>query len=155
MVMGRWMSIAASLLMLAGCVTGDVRWCADSRFGSADAHAFEILRSAGRLESSHVGPGGIPSCTVIAYRHLVSQPQAAATFKALFEQSGPTGRIYALAGLYEVDRAAFEALLDIAQAESPATFARIDTCVGTEPSKQEVFALLRSGELSTWWRPRG
>jgi hypothetical protein len=153
--MARWMTLAASLLVLSGCMTGDIKWCGSSRFGSADARAVGILQSAEMLESSHIGAGGAPSCSVIAYRHIVGQPEAAATFKALFENSGPAGRIYALAGLYEVDRAAFERLIAAAQEGSPATFERIDACVVTAPSKQEVFALLQSGQLSTWWRPRG
>jgi hypothetical protein len=153
--MARWMTLAASLLVLSGCMTGDVKWCGSSRFGSADARAIGILQSAERLESSHVGDWGVASCSVVAYRHIIRQPDAAATFKALVEKSGPAGRIYALAGLYEVDRAAFERLIAAAQEGSPATFERVSTCVVTAPSKQEVFALLRSGELSAWWRPRG
>jgi hypothetical protein len=145
---------AAALFLLAGCVTGDVKRCG-AGFGSTDARAVEILKSAGTLESSHTGDGGVASCFVIAYRHLVRQRDAAGLFTKLFEEAAPTGKIYALAGLYETDRAAFDRLVVTAPSWSPGSFDRLSTCVFDRVGQREVIAQLRNGELSAWWRPQG
>jgi hypothetical protein len=147
------------LLMATGCVSSDLVRCSRSapplrnRFGSDRARAIALLSSAERLESSLIGPFGKASCAAVAYRHLVRRRDASAAFEEVFDSAKPAGKIYALAGLYDVDRAAFDRLVAAAEASSPETYEQLNTDVGTEPTRGEVFADLRSGNLSRWWRP--
>ncbi len=150
--------LACTVLTLAGCVSNELAWCTSdrliiNRFGLTRTRAIEVLRSADRLESSHTGAAGAPSCFVTAYRRIISRRDAPETFKILFEQASPIGKIYALAGLYDVDRATFERLINDARLSSPATFERIDGCIGTRVGQSDVFAELSAGQLSAWWRP--
>ena len=156
--MSRKVLAAALLILSTGCVTQELAWCSSAppvlnRVGSSHSRAVEVLKSADRLESSHLGPAGVPSCFVAAYRYVITQPHAADTFRRLVAESRPVGKIYALAGLYDTDPAEFARLVATAEAASPATFERLDTCIGTSPSRDQVFAQLRAGDLSAWWRP--
>ena len=142
-----------------GCVSRDLAWCSAAppvlkRFGSSHSRAVEVLRSANQMESSHLGPAAVPSCLVAAYRQILGESRAAATFRDLVQQPSPVGKIYALAGLYDTDRVEFARLVGTVEASSPATFERLDTCIGTHPTREEVFAQLRAGDLSAWWRAR-
>lgn len=154
----RSLTLGCVLLLLTSCVSSDLAWCSSgtdvfSRLGSTRGRAIEVLRSADRLESSHTGAAGAPSCSTAAYRNLLMRPDAAAVFRRVFDQGTPVGRVYALAGLYEVDRGVFDALVNTAKSSSPQTFERIDGCIGTHVSRDEVFAELSAGALSAWWRP--
>ena len=154
----RNLTFGCAVLLLTSCVSGDLAPCSSgavvlNRVGSTRGRAIEVLRSADRLESSHTGAAGAPSCSTAAYRNLLRRRDAAVLFRRVFDQGTPVGRVYALAGLYDVDRGAFDVLINAARSSSPPTFERIDGCVGTRVSRDEVFAELTAGTLSAWWRP--
>jgi hypothetical protein len=48
---------------------------------------------------------------------------------------------------------AFDRLIAEAESSSPEKFEQLNTCIGTEPTRKEVFVQLRRGELSEWWQP--
>ena len=150
-------AMLATILLFTGCVSNELAWCSSHRpvprFGSNRLVAIEVLAASDRLESSHTGEGGAPSCFVTSYRHILGSRDAARTFESLFEKATPAGKVYALAGLYETDRAAFERLVGAAEASSPPVFERIDTCIVSAAPRQVVFDELRKGKLSAWWRP--
>lgn len=155
-----WRSILAVAIaaISTGCVSRELMPCSSAppvlnRFGSSTGRSVAVLKSAERLEGSHLGPMGVPSCVVAAYRHVLRQPHAAATFEKLLEQSTPAGKIYALAGLYDTDRTEFVRLIANVETSSPAMFEQLDTCIGSRPTRDEVFAKLRAGDLSASWRP--
>ena len=133
------------LLLLAGTVNADVPALTD----------IAILRSADWLESPLIGYSGTPSRFVAAYGHIVAQPDAATTFRTLLWEATPAGKIYALAGLYDVDRAEFEGLVDTIKRLSPPEFTMMDGCLVSGVSREELFAQLSTGKLSARWRPAG
>lgn len=154
----RNLTFGCAVLLLTSCVSSDLAWCSSdavvlNRLGSTRDRAIEVLRSADRLESSHTGAAGAPSCSTAAYRNLLRRRDAATLFRTVFDQGTPVGKVYALAGLYQVERSSFDALVNTAKSSSPQTFQRIDGCIGTEISRDEVFAELSTGALSAWWRP--
>lgn len=155
-----FLRLLAIVPLLAGCVSRDLFRCGEPRgprayFGSTASRAITILRKADRLESSHTGYGGAPSCLVGAYRHVLRRRDAPVLFASLYRDANPVGRIYALAGLYDTDRAAFDRLVvsDITRDES--SYLVIDGCVVSGISSTQIRARLQSGELSAWWRGQG
>ena len=116
-------------------------------------HALEVLRRTDRLESSQLGYSGTTSRLGTAYRELLREQNAAA-FLELFRTGTPAARVYALAGLYDTDRASFSRLIGSAfKKEQPWIF-MIEGCVPRAVTTAEARARLESGALSaSWGRP--
>ena len=104
--------LTVALFLIAGCA-GGARMSADDSTPPAttevrDSFAFRSLEGAAIFAADKVGFAGMQPRTVDAIRTLVTRPDARAVLIDLFDRATPAGKLYALAGLVEVDRAAFE-----------------------------------------------
>lgn len=75
--------------------------------------AVEHLRRCEDFEGTTIGDGGSQPATVTALRMIVAQPRerALSQLHELIRDASPAGRLYALCGLYKLDKAAFERAL--------------------------------------------
>ena len=69
--------------------------------------AYYDLRGAGTFETGHVGYAGTLSKHVISLNTLLEEKDAASALKALLDEAGTAGKLYALSGLYYADHDAF------------------------------------------------
>ena len=72
--------------------------------------AFRVLLRVDQFAWIAYPPVGTPH-QVLAFRKLMREPQAAKVFRFLVYNALPPGQLYGLAGLYLLDRAAFEGTL--------------------------------------------
>jgi len=75
------------------------------------AEALEALRTAEVFEDVHVGVGGGVSASVAAFRIVLADVDASASFHALVDGGTPAGRLYGAAGIYLADPSAFDAAI--------------------------------------------
>src|SRR5262249_32622348 len=82
----------------------------DALEGQSDAirAAFEALRTADEFQSTHIGEAGVLSPYVEAFRIVLAAPRADELFRAIYARATLAGKLYALAGFYFTDSAAFE-----------------------------------------------
>jgi hypothetical protein len=109
--------------------------------GKAARAAYHRLVRTDVFEDEKVGYGGELSDNVADFRVLFADPKAGDAFAALAGEAGPAGRLYALAGLWHTDRAAFTRLAR-AMARSKARVAVRFGCLGFE---QPIAALIDGG----------
>jgi hypothetical protein len=86
----------------------------------ASCHALErtsrnngkVLTEAQRFETGRIFESGEESKVAAAFTKLLESPDAASSFLKVFEESDTdVGKVYALLGLYQVDRDLFNKLL--------------------------------------------
>ncbi len=70
--------------------------------------ALKLLLSTHTFADDAIGDGGDLSGQVAAYRIILKQPDAIAVFNHLLRKAQPAGKLYALCGLYLLDRPAFD-----------------------------------------------
>ena len=102
--------------------------------------AYDLLRSARRFESPHVGVAGVASAYASAFRVLARSPSARAAFLALFRDGSRAGRLYAACGLYFADPPSFDA----AVAELASEGGSVDTVDGCIVGEDRVTELVRA-----------
>ncbi len=106
------------------------------------AEALEVLRTAGSFEDTHVGYSGGLSRYVEAFRVVLADANARASFHALVDRAAPAGRLYGAAGLYFADPPAFDAAL----ARLTADGGNVSTQRGCDQSIEPVAAVIRANE---------
>ena len=145
--------------LLSGCLSNDIFWCSSrqnilNRFGSDVRAAQMILRNADAIESPSLGPAGSPSCLVAAYRVLLQDKNAPQHFMDLSRDATLPGRLYALAGLYEVDPAAAKIL---AASLRELEFTQIqlrEGCTVSVATPPAIVARLEADDFRASWRWR-
>src|SRR5262245_42312106 len=76
------------------------------------ADPIAVLLRADRFESARIGFGGTPSRFVDAWRHILASDAAASRFADLLRISRTSAtRMYALTGLFAVNRTAFDSIV--------------------------------------------
>lgn len=144
---------------MTGCLSNDIFWCSDrqnllNRFGSDVSTARTILRNADAIESPSLGPAGVPSCLVTAYRVLLRDKNARRHFEELSRDATIPGQLYALAGLYETDPDTAKATaarlrhLDSTQIELR------DGCQVSIATPAQIVARFDADDLRAAWRWR-
>ena len=126
---------------------------------SVDANAGEPTRSVGamprgpiallleaeRFESARVGYAGVPSRRVDAWRQILKSDGAASQFAELFRAARtPAARMYALTGLFAVNRAAFDSVVATRAWPSDSVDVTIG-CVGLAVSPDTLVAEIAAG----------
>ena len=107
--------------------------------------AIAELRCTAFFASAYVGPTMAISTDVKAFNVLRRQPDAKDLFAQLQRGASPEGQLYALCGLYLVDRAAFDAVL-AEYRERHGTVQIIEGClVGEERINQVVLERIATG----------
>ena len=126
-----WIALAMSLAVLPG---------ATSAAPSAETQAaVDGLLKADAFQGAAIGIAGTLSDGVRAFRILARDKEAAAHFDRIAREGTPAGRLYALAGLYVVDPAAYRRLRQ--GAVSPET--KVQTTFGCIMSQEDAATLLR------------
>ena len=97
----RLLVVVVMLSSMSGCASP--RSVADVRV------AFATLREAETVKTAYAGLEGELAEETRAFREVMAAPDAPRQFERLLEQAGLAGQMYALAGLYLVDRERFEA----------------------------------------------
>jgi hypothetical protein len=125
--------------------------------------AFAFLLSTGRFAEPHVGDANPEVSTqVIAFQTILRQPDAAGAFDAMLHRASVPGQLYALCGLYLIDRAAFDKA-------APAYFAdqrSVGVASGCVTYPTPVHVVVRNLDVATvrlspgqalsdWWNEHG
>ena len=97
--------IAMILLLTASAAAADVPTTQPAK------DAFFRLRCTDCFTSAYVGPEMLVSTDVRALNVILDQADAKDLLLILQRTASPEGQLYAMCGLYVIDRAAFEALL--------------------------------------------
>lgn len=105
---------------------------------ASSSEAFEILRTADAFEDTQVGYGGDLSRYVAAFRVVLAEPSARASFHALVDHATPAGRLYGVAGLYFADPPAFDEAVARLAAEGGTVTTRGGCDTATEPVAEVV-----------------
>jgi xanthine/CO dehydrogenase XdhC/CoxF family maturation factor len=108
--------------------------------------AAEILRHTDRFASVAVGPAGITSTQVLAWRVVFQSPAADSVFRSLLSDGTRAGQLYALAALFINDHAAY---LEGA-ARQRALGGDVATQFGCIGSQQPVAAILDEMDRGQW-----
>jgi hypothetical protein len=104
--------------------------------------AYEALRYAECFEDTYVGYAGQLSHYVEAFRIVHSQPEAAALFHGLYEDSTIAGKLYALSGLYFANPALFaDELEHLRKRRGRESVCTMHGCIGMD---ERVADVLRS-----------
>ena len=124
--------ISAELMVPDEMIVGDYDF-AESYAGQAQFSrevAFEILLKTSGFSSGGTGASGSTIKPQIhAFKTIARQPDAAIAFNDLLRRARPAGKAYALCGLYEVDRKAFEQISP-GYSRSTATLTEWSGCTG-------------------------
>jgi len=151
--------VIVGALFASGCLSNQMFWCADrrhllNRFGSDLRIAQAILRNADAVESPSLGPAGAPSCLVAAYRVVLSDKGAREHFEKLSREATVAGRLYAFAGLYEVDPDHAKTIADGLRDLTGPPIELRDGCLATRVTPAEIVAKLQADDLRAAWRRR-
>ena len=151
--------VIVGALFASGCLSNQMFWCSDrrnllNRFGSDLRIAQSILRNANAVESPSLGPAGVPSCLVAAYRVVLNDKDAREHFEKLSREATVEGRLYALAGLYEVDPDHAKTIADGLRDLTGTPIELRDGCLVSTVTPAEIVAKLQADELRAAWRWR-
>lgn len=127
------------VLLLSGC-------------GTISRSPIAVLQHADSIESAATGVAGAESHSVRAYRQILSRPGSSRYFARIFRDATPAGKVYALAGLYETDRRAFDQLVQTDFLGSSTKLMFLQGCVGDTIPESEVREKLMTGYFSRIWR---
>ena len=127
------------LLLAAGAIAQT------TRPSMSREQAIAELRCAPFFTSAYVGPTMAISTDVKAFNVLRQQPDAKDLFTKLQRAASPEGQLYALCGLYLIDRSAFDAVL-AEYRERHGTVQTVEGClVGEERINQVVLERIATG----------
>jgi hypothetical protein len=93
-----------------------------------------------------IGPAGITSTQALAWRVVFQSPAADSVFRSLLIDATRPGQLYALAGLFLTDPAAYAR----AAAEQRAQGGEVQTQLGCIVSRQPVAVLLNQLDRGEW-----
>jgi hypothetical protein len=114
--------------------------------------AFFRLRCTDCFTSAYVGPEMVVSTDVKALNVILDQPDARNLLLTLQRTASPEGQLYAMCGLYVVDRAVFDALLPQYQSRHGAV-QTLEGCVVGDAQIARVFnECVASGAYPTLFR---
>lgn len=134
------MKMAWMLLLLTAAASGQTTQPSLSR-----EEALAGLRCTAMFASAYVGPTMAIATDVKAFNVILKQPDAKDLFAQLQRGASPEGQLYALCGLYLIDRPAFDALL-VEYRERHGTVQTIEGCiVGEERINQVVLSRIATG----------
>ena len=86
------------------------------------AQAYDLVKEASAFSMGGVGVTGAISKSEKGYRVILEQPDATAQFTQLLSEGTPAGKLYALLGLKEKDKAAYgEALATLEKSKDEVT----------------------------------
>jgi len=100
--------------------------------------AYQTLLTTETFAGSQIGYDGHLSEQVRAFRLLLAQDSAREIFRQLFQDAGVAGQLYALSGLYLVDREYFNGALEIMRAQSSTVVRTQFGCLGGSMTVGEV-----------------
>lgn len=115
---------------------------------------YQVIKTSTTFMSSAVGIGGVTPQEVIAFRCIMQEPKPARIFKQLLKQSQTAGRLYAMTGLYKVDRQYFEQHADSLFAKD-LSVKTLMGCFGSEYKVEEVMAAIKQGVMTEDFLGRG
>jgi hypothetical protein len=118
----------------------------ERRAPSPLAESMDLLRHAPRFEAAAVGAGGMVPTSVVAWLTIARSPTADSLFRELLYTSTPAGRLYALAGLREVNAPLFT---DAAR-HLRTTDIRVPTFSGCFVASERMNMLVRELERGEW-----
>ena len=98
------------LLVATVMISLSVGGCAGPRSAADVRAAFAALQVAEMVKTAYAGLEGEIADETRAFREVMAAPDAPRQFERLLEQGGLAGQMYALAGLYLMDRERFEAV---------------------------------------------
>jgi len=107
-----------------------------------------VLKQAESFKASAVGVAGVPPNEVLAWRVVFSSPDRDEVFRDLLATGSPSGRLYALAGLWFGDANEF-AKGAAALRDQGGSVATVSGCIA---STESVRALVHQIESGSWSR---
>jgi hypothetical protein len=149
----RWMASAALLMACSTCGALPGPEIPQDRIhlpeaGPADpAEAIRRLARATEFRSAAVGVAGTLSDEARAWRVVLASPDADRRFKTLLREPASAAQLYALAGIYVTDRAAFRESLRGLGSRS-ASVRTMDGCIGGERSFASIAAEIANGQVT-------
>ena len=110
--------------------------------------AYDTLVKASMFSLDHVGFGGITPETVRAFRFLLEDTSGPQAFLRLLNEGSLSGQMYALAGIYLIDRSRFVQAVKQLEHRTEMVEAMFGGCVVDECSVSDLVRMISSGELA-------
>ena len=96
-----------------------------------------------------VGIAGVTSQGEKDYKTIFARPTARADFEKVFADGTPAAQCYALAALFQLDRAKYRKLADVLRASNK-TVTMMQGCIMTSEQAKFVLTLIESGTYSRY-----